>query len=134
MQKLRDIMTRNVYCLKPEQPLPVVISEFERRCISGAPVTDGEGVVIGLLCRTAMLRHLSRQQTAPDQLTVGDVMETGVFQARPDDTVQMAMATLLPGRFHRLIVTDEASRAVGIVTSIDLMEAFYNHLERQQYD
>lgn len=121
-------MSKNVFCLKEGQNLVEVIEEFNRRNISGAPVTNDEGVVIGLLSRTGMLTHMARRQQAPGDLTVGDVMEHAAFEVRPEDSVKTLVQTMLPGRVHRMVVVDAGEHPVGIVTSIDLMEAYYKSL------
>lgn len=121
-------MTKNVFCLRESQNLVEVIEEFNRRNISGAPVVNDEGQVIGLLSRTGMLTHMARLHRRPDDLTVADVMEHAAFEVRPEDSVKSLIETMLPGRVHRMVVVDAGEHPVGIVTSIDLMEAYYESL------
>lgn len=128
MALVSDIMTKNCYCIRQEQTINEVMQEFDHRSISGGPVVDADGLVIGHLSRTAIIRHLSKTGQAVADLKVADVMESYAFQVYADDTVKSLLETMLASRIHRMIVTDEEGRPIGIVTSMDLMGYLYDKL------
>ncbi|MBS2040170.1 CBS domain-containing protein [bacterium] len=132
MHLVQDIMTKGCYCMRPEQTLAEILFEFDRRTISGGPVVDADGVVIGHLSRTGISRHFSKAGRIDQELKVSDVMETFAFQAYADDTVTSLLETMLASRIHRMIVTDDDGRAIGIVTSMDLMAMLYDRLKLEE--
>lgn len=129
MALVGDIMTRQCYSLIRSQSLAEAVAEFDRRCISGAPVVDEEGVVVGLLSRSGVSSFLARSSQTVAELTVAHVMQDFAFQAYADDSVESLLETMLASRIHRMIVTDEEGRPVGIVTSMDLMGHLYDLLK-----
>lgn len=128
MTLVQDIMTKDCYCMRAEQRLAEILREFDKRAISGGPVVDADGIVVGHLSRTGISRHFARLGGADPHLTVAEVMETFAFQVYADDTVKSLLETMLASRIHRMIVTDEDGRPVGIVTSMDLMGLLYDKL------
>lgn len=127
-ETIGDIMTRDVYCLRTIQTIEEVVHEFDRREISGAPVVNEEGLVIGLLSRTSILSYLARHHQSPENVLVREVMENVAFSLSEDASLKTAIETMLPGRIHRLIITDAGGHPRGIVTSIDLMDAYYKSI------
>jgi CBS domain-containing protein len=117
--------------MRAEQPLLDAIKDLDQRSISGGPVLDADGIVVGHLSRTGISRHLARNSKTVGELLVGDVMENFAFQVYPDDTVKSLLQTMLASRIHRMIVTDEEGRPVGIVTSMDLMGLLYDKLNEE---
>lgn len=55
--KVRDVMTRGVITIAPEDPLEDAVEIFLRRVISALPIVDGARVV-GILTETDALRAL----------------------------------------------------------------------------
>lgn len=132
MKLVQDIMTRGCYCMRPDQTLAEILFEFDRRTISGGPVVDADGIVIGHLSRTGISRHFARAGQIDQELRVSEVMETFAFQAYADDSVKSLLETMLASRIHRMIVTDEEGRAIGIVTSMDLMAMLYDQIKAEE--
>jgi predicted transcriptional regulator len=128
MSLVQDIMTKSCYCMHGQQTLAEVLHEFDRRSISGGPVVDGDGIVVGHLSRTGISRHFAKAGQVDQNLKVSEVMENFAFQVYADDTVKSLLETMLASRIHRMIVTDEDGRPVGIVTSMDLMGLLYDKL------
>ena len=131
MTLVQDIMTKQCYCMRAEQKLAEILQDFDKRAISGGPVVDADGIVVGHLSRTGVSRHFARLGVTVQDLKVADVMETFAFQVYADDSVKSLLETMLASRIHRMIVTDEDGRPVGIVTSMDLMGMLYDKLDEQ---
>ncbi len=131
---VQDIMTKSYYCMRWEQRLAEILQEFDKRAISGGPVVDADGIVIGHLSRTGISRHFAKHGQVDQALTVGEVMETFAFQVYADDSVKSLLETMLASRIHRMIVTDEDGRPTGIVTSMDLMGLLYDRLQAEASD
>ena len=117
------------------------------REISGAPVVDGQGRLIGVVSMTDIGRHLAEpsdfappaspafyrdasDDTSLEDLgqryveeravTVRDVMTPAVHQVPATALVAEAARIMVERHIHRFIVT-RAKEPVGIITSIDLL-------------
>lgn len=55
---VRDVMTRDVIALRPGDSLREAVAVFARNGISGAPVVDGSGRVVGIITEMDILRRL----------------------------------------------------------------------------
>ncbi|MFN8607414.1 MAG: CBS domain-containing protein [Vulcanimicrobiota bacterium] len=134
MTLVQEIMTKGCYCMRADQTLAEIMFELDRRAISGGPVVDDDGIVIGHLSRTGISRHFAKAGQIDQNLKVSEVMETFAFQAYADDTVKSLLGTMLASRIHRMIVTDDDGRPIGIVTSMDLMAMLYDRLNADDSD
>ena len=57
---VKEIMTKKVITLKPEETLKEIAVKFAKNNISGAPVVDDEGKVIGIVSETDIFTTLKR--------------------------------------------------------------------------
>ncbi len=55
-----DVMTRDVVTLSPDMTLEAAAERLVQRAISGAPVVDSQGRLLGVLSESDILRHLKR--------------------------------------------------------------------------
>ena len=120
MRTVGDVMRTPVTGLSPRQTLHQVFQLFEQRMISGAPVLEEDGGVLGVLSRTDIAAFLIRGGST--EALVEEIMTPVVFKALADDPITKPLQTMVEMRIHRLVVVDQQNRAVGIVTSLDLME------------
>jgi predicted transcriptional regulator len=112
-----DLMTRDVLTISPDALLKEVAATFLARGISGAPVCDAEGHVLGVIAKTDLLRGSGRGRTA------ADVMTCPAITAPTFVSPGTAAHIMLEHGVHRLpIVQDDT--LVGILTQTDLVGAF----------
>jgi CBS domain-containing protein len=112
------------------------------RGVSGAPVVDEQGRILGIVSQNDLVRHSSAPVTAeesgrfyssdPDYRDIGalrvdvsdvpvsEVMSRKVYTVSRDTSAAIAANIMRERRIHRLVVTDRA-RVVGVITSLDLM-------------
>ena len=142
-----DVMNPRVLAVPSHWTLPELTDFLVQHEISGAPVTDGEGRLLGVVSVTDLaaafseLREGGRKQSSdffrvpwPEgplntlaglprdggPLTVRDIMTPEVFTVPEDAPVAELAETLIEERVHRLLVTREG-RVVGIVSTSDLL-------------
>ena len=120
-------MSRQVWVLQPQQSLNEALKLFEERMISGAPVVDPEGSVVGVFSRSDLTSALARQDDFTITL-VDQRMTPFVFHARPDQPVLDLLEMMTTARIHRVVVVDEKNRPVGMVTSLDLLKEYLESL------
>lgn len=120
MRKVEEVMTSPVHTVGEASSIGDVKALFEKLSISGAPVVDETGRVIGLLSNSDLLR-------ATDGATVSDLMTPFLVNVSPQDDLTKVMTAMLPARIHRVIVTKDGV-PVGIITSLDLVKDYLAHI------
>lgn len=142
--RVRDLMTTTVLTIGPEAPIRDVAAILVEHRISGLPVCDIEGHVLGVVSEGDILyrEHDPRDSRrggplgwivdgSPDftgwaksrALTAGRAMTTPAITIAPGATVADAARVLSERRVNRLPVVEDG-KLVGIVTRADLVRAF----------
>jgi CBS domain-containing protein len=124
------IMTPWLEVLRPQAKL----SEARRMLLDGLrhhlPVVSAEGVLLGLLSSTDMLRlsfdayevtGQTMDAVIDAQFSLKEIMRTNLVTIRENETVKRAAELLSSGTFHALPVVDDDDHVLGIVTSTDLI-------------
>ncbi len=112
-------MVINPMTINPDTPISVVRAITEQRKISGFPVVDrATGKLVGILTNRDM-RFASNPQTPASEL----MTSTNLITVREGVEPQEARDLLQRHRIERLIVVDDAYRAVGLVTVKDMEKA-----------
>jgi CBS domain-containing protein len=140
--RARQIMTRPVFSLRPEDPLAQAARLLAEQRISGAPVVDGDGRVAGVISEKDFLAVMGARRTdtfmavvalclsgkgcpaAPGRhLSVADVMSAPAVTIGEDATLAEISTRMTQKRINRLPVTDAEGRLTGIVTRASLIAA-----------
>lgn len=116
--KVKDIMTTAVQTVGPNASLKEVAVLLSKLRISGLPVVDATGAVIGVVSKTDILRKGSSAAR-----TAGEAMTAPAVTIDPDRTVAAAAALMLELGIARLPVLEGGS-LVGLVSRSDLVRAF----------
>ena len=141
--KIKDVMTVDVLTVPTSKTLKETAQVLADTGISGLPVTDDDGTVIGVISEADILfkeRSPERRRGGsfawlffPDMIeneakldarTAGEAMSSPAITIGPDRPVGEAAARMLDDAVNRLPVVDEAGKLVGIVTRADLVRAF----------
>lgn len=110
--KVKDVMTTNVITVNEDQTRQQAASLMARHHISGLPVVNAEGAVLGVISEYDILAKEAR--------IVRDLMTPGGISVSPDTEIGEANHILIHDRIKRLLVLDEG-RLVGIVSRGDLV-------------
>lgn len=110
--RARDIMTHSVITITPDATIHDAARLLTEYHISGAPVIDGEGKMIGLVTEADLI--------SKDGATVADIMTTRVITAQEDTPVEQIAQMLTSNHFKRLPVT-RGERLVGVVSRADIV-------------
>jgi CBS domain-containing protein len=141
--RARDIMVSPVITAKPSQTVRDVAKFFVEHRISGAPVVDNAGKIVGIISEGDLLRRVEtkterdrsswlRLLTADEVLageyakararTVADVMTRNVVAVTVDTPLSEIAALLEKNSIKRVPVVS-AGRLVGIVSRSNLVQA-----------
>jgi CBS domain-containing protein len=145
---LADIMTADVLTLRPDDSIEDAVSALSGRGISGAPVVDDDGRLVGLLDDSDLLLSEARIH-APSAIeilgayipipgtfkrfeeevrhalgrTVADIMETRPPSVPTTATIEDVATLMMERSVSRVPVVDSGGKVVGIVSRGDLVAA-----------
>ncbi|MHC3469541.1 CBS domain-containing protein [Streptomyces sp. 7R007] len=144
-RRLKDVMTREVVCAHRETPFKQVARLLSDNHISGLPVVDDEGKVVGVISESDLLqrqthldqghghRHSRRPRLTRSARTAAakarartadHLMTRPAITATPDHYVTEAAQLMREHGVDRLPVVDGEHRLVGIVSRGDLLRVF----------
>ena len=113
----RDIMTRKVYTISPEASVQEVAQLLSRKSISGVPVSDKEGRIIGIVTEADIIGKVDREG-----LRVADIMSHEII-AVDEETPVGEIAMLLTERKIKRVPVMQHGKLVGIVCRADIVQA-----------
>jgi CBS domain-containing protein len=140
--KVRDAMTEaaRLVTVSPEMTLKQVAELMLERRVSGVPVVDGDGRVVGVISEADVVRAetggtggqgmIARARAVADAAalsiprTAGEAMSSPVVTITPDEPVMEAAHRIAERGVNRLPVVDGDGRLVGIVARADVLRAF----------
>lgn len=125
MLLVRDIMTESVLVLTENTALMEAATTLSNMGVTGAPVCDPQGRVIGVVSKSDIIARLTDGRSSTE-LHVGDLMTTKVFSVRPDETLGRAVKQMVAENVHRIMVVDEEHKLLGILTPMDVLKALVN--------
>ncbi len=121
---IADIMQKNVLTVLPGMNVVELDALLMGHHISGAPVCSEEGMVVGMVSKTDVIRCLSEEFVQLDrpisEVLVRDIMTPKIVAVDIDDDVVTVARTMLNLHVHRVVVYD-ADQLVGIVSSFDML-------------
>ncbi len=121
--RARDWMARDLVTAHPEMEAYEAISLLLKHQISGMPVVDGAGKLVGVLSERDCLKTLLHAQyhNLPTAF-VKDLMSTDVQTIGPDTDILTIAEIFLNNKFRRLPVVDK-DQLVGQISRRDVLRA-----------
>lgn len=110
--KAREIMTRNVISILDEATVEEAARLLARNRISGVPVVNAGGLLLGLVTEHDLISKPGR--------SVSEIMSRGVITVSPDTEVEQVQHLLTNQRIRRVPVVEDG-KVVGIVSRSDLV-------------
>jgi CBS-domain-containing membrane protein len=122
--RVADVMTSDVVFLRTQETLDEAWEVLHFRSISGAPVLDSAGRLVGIASKADLAdpRHRARDVIGTVR-TVRDVMTRVVYAVRANDSLLAAIQLMIDEDIHRAIVVADDGSVVGIVTPMDVLRA-----------
>lgn len=146
-----EAMTRDPITVKPEAPLNEAIQILAEKRISGLPVVDETGKLVGVISETDLMWQ-ETGVTPPAYImfldsviylqnpakydrdlhkalgqTVGEVMTPNPLTIKPDKPLREAAQIFNDKKIRRLPVLDDTGQVVGILTRGDIIRIMAAH-------
>jgi CBS domain-containing protein len=124
---VKDHMVTNVITLDPEMEILRAAQMLVRHDISGAPVLDKHGRLVGVLTERDCMRVAlhAGYHGSPGGL-VRDYMSAAPVSVSPEDTILELAEKFISERYHRYPVLD-GGRLVGVISRREVMRAIGLH-------
>jgi CBS domain-containing protein len=110
--KVKDIMTKDVVRAHPAMSVGEVTDLLAKHRITGVPVVDDDGAVVGLVSEYDLLSRKGK--------TAGEVMTAGVISVNEETDVEDVRFLLVERRIRRVPVL-AGRELVGIVSRSDIV-------------
>ncbi len=121
-----DVMIKDVISVTETTPLKEVARMFVEKQITGAPVLNAGGELVGVISKTDIIRKTNNIGAwAPTK--AGQIMTTPAVTVAPDDSLQRVCEMMYERRIHRVVVA-EGTEIKGILTSMDILRVIATQL------
>jgi CBS-domain-containing membrane protein len=145
-----DIMTKPVVSVMPETPIGEVARLMLQHRISGLPVVDEQGSVVGIITEGDLLRRvetgterrhrhwvelligpgrLAREYALAHARRAGEMMSTDIISVTPEAALDEIVALMERHHVKRLPVI-EGGKLVGIVSRANMVRALVHNLAK----
>ena len=122
LPKIGEFMDAVVPTLGPDTQIMKAVDFLLRHRVTGAPVVDSDGKLMGIITETDLLKLVTEgiQGQPPTEATVAEYMTTDVVTVRPTVDIYYVAGIFLNNKFRRLPVVNDG-KIVGAITRYDLL-------------
>lgn len=126
--RVADLMQTDVRTIPPDASIAELVEALADSHVSGLPVVNPTGHVIGVVSATDVLQASAEQGDARartnlfERMTVSDIMTPNAHLIEPDADARDAAKQMLYGEVRRLFV-EEKGRLVGVISQTDIAHA-----------
>ena len=120
MTLVRDLMHRGVVTCNLQTSVREIAKIMDANWIRCVVVTDDQGEVWGVVSLISILKAWGKDL---DKLTAEDILQPYTVTVSPDTPIENALNVLRKKRIeHLVIVSPRGRRAVGILTTFDIVQ------------
>ncbi len=123
VKRADELIIRDVVTAEPDQTVREVDEMMSRQGVSGAPVVDDDGEVLGIISGTDIRPYLE----VGEEDQVSEAMTDEVITAGEDVTPRDALELMYEHKIERVPIVDDENRLIGLVTMQGI-------LQRREYD
>lgn len=126
---VKDYMSTHLITFHPDQSIMDVVEQLLTHRISGAPVVNSMGELVGVISEGDCLKEVvkGKYHNLPAMAgKVKDHMATNVVRIHPEMNVFEAARMFLEMKIRRFPVLDDHGRLIGQISQKDIMRAVQN--------
>ena len=128
MLEAKDIMTRNVVCIKKNIPVIEAIRLMSKNNITGIPVVEDDMTLVGILSEQDVLRLLHTYEEEKDR-TVNDFMTQPAIHFEEGEPLLDVCYCLRDNSIRRVPVTSN-DKVVGVISRSDILKCILKLWEK----
>jgi CBS domain-containing protein len=120
-----EVMTANPISIVETASLAEAATILDTKKITGLPVVDASGLLVGVLSQTDLVRARANQHLVANWpgLAVGQIMTKPALTIAMTATLEEAAKAMEASHVHRLVVTDGAATPIGIISTSDIFRS-----------
>ena len=124
MLNASDIMTTEVMTVKKETPLKELAEILYENRINGVPVVDDEGLLIGIICESDLIRK-DKKLHIPTVVALFDAVFYLESSKNIEKEIKQISATTVSDLFTREVVTVDEKTAIDEIATIMTQKKIY---------
>jgi predicted transcriptional regulator len=117
--RVREVMTEALLLVRAEMPIDEAWQIMHDGGVSGAPVLDARGRLVGVLSNYDLADP--RRRVLDETTLVRDVMTRLVYGVRAGDSVLAAIRLMLDEQIHRVIAVNDDGSIAGVIVPMDIL-------------
>lgn len=127
MLEAKDIMTKQVVCIRKDTPIFEAIRMMANNNITGIPVVDDNLILVGMLSEQDVLRLLHTYDEEQDR-TVNDFMTQPAIHFEENEPLLDVCYCLRDNTFRRVPITLNG-RVTGVISRSDILKRILHQWE-----
>jgi CBS domain-containing protein len=124
MLTAQDIMTDSVLSIGPNDTIQEAIETLIRHKISGLPVVDENGQLVGIITEFALLATAYDIEVRQEKILKHMTRE--LFAVEPDDPIRKVADLCIMHRVRRIPVVKDG-RLLGLISRRDVLKGIYEN-------
>lgn len=122
LPRIDEFMDSVVPVLSPDTPIMKAVDFLLRHRVTGAPVVDADGNLLGIITETDLLKLVTEGISGepPTEATVSEYMTPDVVTVEPTVDIYYVAGIFLKNKIRRLPVVKDG-KIVGAITRYDLL-------------
>jgi len=128
VREAKDIMTRQVICIRKDTPILEAIKLMVQNNITGIPVVEDDMTLVGMLSEQDVLRLFHTYEDEKDR-TVNDFMTQPVVHFEEDEPLLDVCYCLRDNSMRRVPVTSNG-KVTGLISRSDILKCILELSER----
>ncbi|MBS1791244.1 MAG: CBS domain-containing protein [Acidobacteria bacterium] len=128
----RDVMIKDVLTVNEKTPLKEVTKLFGDKHITGAPVVNEAGDLVGVISESDIIRKTTSIGAWSPKMA-GQIMTKPAVTVEPGETLQRVCELMFNRHIHRVVVA-EGKTIRGIITTMDILRAIANQGKEKGQD
>lgn len=122
----KDIMSNRVIVATEGMSMEEAVKILVNNKITGLPVVDVNGVMIGILSEYDIISHVVSEKNLEPQVFNKDIKFTKIVESVKEDTpLNEILERFVNKKIRRLPVLDQENRLVGMISRRDVMRVLY---------
>ena len=125
--RIEEVMTRDVSSVTPDLKMSAVLETFRKTRISGAPVLDSDGNLLGIISMQDLINALLQSDL---EAPVDRYMSSTLITVNGSAPVVEALQLFVTTKVGRLPVVDSQGKMIGLLTKGDITRGLLRALQK----